>query len=192
MGSGFGLKSPVWLYRQPWLRFLLSRSTKREIEKSLLTQIKLRYKELNLSLLADPRNIGSYFSEDVCRKSFSGSVIADVCELDYYYLITSGEEVVGFFRAVDLYFDAAIELHGSYGYKNPSHMRSYFILSKMFIREVLNTFPDRKITSVANRNNKNAMHYIKWLGFVEVGDNNDATDMVNFELDNSSYNDMAF
>ena len=140
----------------------------------------------------DPRDISSHFSEEVCRKSFSGSLKADVSELDYYYIIKSGEEVVGFFRTVHLHFDSIMELHGSYGYKNQSHIRSYFMLSKMFVGEILNTFQNCKITSVANKTNKNAMHYIKWLGFVEVGQNNNAIEMVDFELDKQKYQDPLF
>ena len=183
MVSGFGLKMQAWLYRQPWLRFLLSESAVRRIEIDLLQQIKLCYNELSLSILHDPSNIATYFSEDVCRKSFSGSNYPDITELDYYYLIKCEEEVVGFIRAINLFFDTTMELHGSYGYKNNSHIKSYFFLSKSFLCEIVKRFPNSKITTVVNKNNKNALHFSKWLGFVENESNENVTNMIDMELD---------
>ena len=153
----------------------------------LLRQVTLRYNELTLSIAPAPKNIGSYFSEEVCRKSFSGNTTAEATELDYFFLLKSGEDVVGFFRAIDLFFDSEIELHGSYGYKDQSHMRSYFVLSRMFVATIFGMFPDRQVTTVVNKKNKRAVHYVEWLGFVGVAANRDSADMVNFILDEQQY-----
>ncbi len=67
-------------------------------------------------------------------------------------------------------------------------MRGFLVLSKMFVTAILEVFSDREITTVANRRNKNGIHYVKWVGYVEVGDNEDSCDMANFVLDKSLYN----
>ena len=165
----------------------MSESAVRRIEIGLLQEIKLCYKELTLGILHDPKNIVNHFSEEVCRKSFSGNTYPEITKLDYYFLIKNEEEVIGFFRVIDLHFESKIELHGSYGYKNNSHIKSYFVLSKLFIWEIVKRFHKRKITTVANKENKNAIHYIKWLGFVEVKPNDDVINMIDLELDKDIY-----
>ena len=102
-------------------------------------------------------------------------------------MIKHNEEFIGFFRAIDLHFESKMELHGSYGYKNNSHIKSYFVLSRLFIWEIVKRFPTRKITTVANKENKSAIHYIEWLGFVELKSNDDVINMVDMELDKEKY-----
>ena len=140
-----------------------------------------------MSISYEPSNISNYFSEEVCRRSFSGNTHANITKLDYFFLIKHNEEFIGFFRVIDLHFESKMELHGSYGYKNNSHIKSYFVLSRLFIWEIVKRFPTRKITTVVNKENKNAIHYSEWLGFVELKSNDDVINMVDMELDKEKY-----
>ena len=141
---------------------------------------------MHLEYYPSPQKFPDYFTEDVCRKSFSNSVHPDITELDFFYIIKFRDEVIGFHRIIDLFFDSEIELHGSYGYKNNTHIKSYFFLSCLFVATVVRMFPERKISSLVNENNKPAIHHLKWLGFYKTTPEQETSEMQYFELDKRS------
>ena len=86
-------------------------------------------------------------------------------ELDYFYIIRKGEDVIGFFRTIDLFFDDVIEVHGSYGYADLSYLTSYMALSRLYIAHMNRIFPSRRMMTLVRDDNKATLQFIKWLGF---------------------------
>lgn len=110
-----------------------------------------------------------------------------VTEVDYFYLIKAGEEIVGFYRTMDLFFDSVVELHGSYGYRDRSHLRSYFALARTFVSSVMDIFPTRRITTLVQKDNLTTRHFVAWLGFFETGISDDSRTRLTFELDKARF-----
>lgn len=120
---------------------------------------------MTAELYAAPESFCDFFSPEVCRASFSGELRPDVSELDYFYIIRKGEDVIGFFRTIDLFFDDVIEVHGSYGYADLSYLTSYMALSRLYIAHMNRIFPSRRMMTLVRDDNKATLQFIKWLGF---------------------------
>lgn len=149
--------------------------------------MRLRYRELTLERCLEPQILGTCFPEEVRKRSFSDGIAPVVTEVDYFYLIKAGEEIVGFYRTMDLFFDSAVELHGSYGYRDRSHLRSYFALARAFVSTIMDIFPTRKITTLVQKDNLATRHFVAWLGFLETGISDDSSARLTFELDKARF-----
>lgn len=186
MDNGFGLKMLDWIFHQRWLKYLLTKSIRGKIEQRKLTMLSFSYNDLMVEYYSSPHDINKFFSEDVCRLSFSGKKVPEITELDYFYLIKAGDEVVGFYRTINLYFDSIIELHGSYGYKDKSYLRSYLELSKIYILTTMKIFPKHMFLTLVENDNKATLHFVNWLGFYKIGNCKDFPSKQIFRIDNIS------
>lgn len=130
-----------------------------------MEKLTFAYSDLTAELYTTPELLCNFFSPEVCRASFSGELTPDVSELDYFYIIRHGEEVVGFFRTIDLFFDDIVEVHGSYGYPDMSHLISYMSLSRLYIAHMKRIFPSRRVITMVHNDNNATLQFIKWLGF---------------------------
>jgi hypothetical protein len=142
------------------------KSTERAIEK--LQTIQLTSGDFRLEYCPNPLGIEKYFSPEVRLASFPPDGIAGVCELDVFYLIKRGDEVVGYFKAVDLFFDGVIELHGSYNGPTDFSVKKYFFLGKNFAHTVQKMFPKKQILTYIQKDNKKILGFLKWLKFLYV------------------------
>lgn len=157
----------------------------RRIEIERLTSLKIEYGGLKLELYNHPESIGTFFDEQVCKKSFSNKLSPDVTELDYFYLIKHQDEPIGFIRAIDLFFDNVIELHGSYGFRNNRYIRNYFILSRIFLNTIIEIFPDRQVRTMVHKSNTSVSHFVDWLGFKLIDGDDDGWRIFMIDRDNN-------
>ena len=171
------------------LRFLLSKSQIRKIEKRQLEELTLTHNGLTAELYTTPELLCKFFSPEVCRASFSGELQPDASELDYFYIIKHDQKVIGFFRTIDLFFDDIVEVHGSYGYSDMSYLVSYMALSRLYIAHMRRIFPSRRMITIVHNDNKSTLQFVKWLGFERESKDECAPGKRSYILDNKVLDD---
>lgn len=147
---------------------------KDKIEKIIKT-LMIQHNDLYLNYCDnEPIDIEKYFSIEDNLKSFPPLGKLEATELDYFYYIYHNESVVGFYRITDLYFKGIIELHGSFNKHNTFLIKSYFELTRLFVYNVLNMFPNSVINSCVHSENTRAIVFLNYLGFefIEIDKSN--------------------
>lgn len=114
-------------------------------------------------------DLKKYFTDEDLIKSFPPDGILEVSELDYFFYIKCDSEVVGFYRIIDLFFDEVLELHGSFNKYDTFLVKSYFELTKIFVSQVMEMFPNKKIISLANISNTRVQRFLIYLNFIKTG-----------------------
>jgi len=140
-----------------------------------IQSIQLSHRGLSLSYCANPYDFIPLLTPDVLIKSFPPDGEPSLTELDHFFSITKDGEFVGFFRVIDLYFYGEIQLHGSYNKKTSFAVIAYFELGRLFVHTIMQTFPDKIISSTALDSNKPVQRFLDYLGFVCVGPLEDNT-----------------
>lgn len=134
-----------------------------------LHQLSLEEDSMHMEYYPNPKGIEKFFSHPVRMKSFPPDGVAEPNELECYFLIKRNSKVVGYYKAVDLFFENTIELHGSYDGPVNFLMKTYFFLSRKYVRSICDIFPDKKIKTVIRKDNEDILRLVYWLGFSEVG-----------------------
>jgi hypothetical protein len=89
-------------------------------------------------------------------------------EIEHYLDINYKNELVGFYKIIDLRFEHVIELHGSFSKPESFLVRSYFDLTKKFVAKVRLQWPGHSITSVIHKDNIKVKSFLSFLDFVET------------------------
>ena len=92
-------------------------------------------------------------------------------DIEHYLDINYKNQLIGFFKIIDLSFENVIELHGSFSKPESFLVRSYFNLTKKFILKVRSEWPDHVIKSVIHKDNSKVKSFLSFLNFVETSDN---------------------
>lgn len=89
-------------------------------------------------------------------------------DIEHYLDIHYKNQLIGFFKIIDLSFENVLELHGSFSKPESFLVRSYFDLTKKFVAKVRLQWPDHSITSVIRKDNVKVKSFLNFLGFVET------------------------
>ncbi len=143
---------------------------KDKIEK-VIKSLKVHHKDLYINYFGNnPIDIEKHFSNEDNLKSFPPHGILEATELDYFLLIYLNDSVVGFYRITDLYFKGIIELHGSFSRHETFLIKSYFELTKLFVTQIFNLFPSKKIQTTVQNKNKSVIKFLNYLNFIYVAE----------------------
>lgn len=148
-----------------------------------LSKLNISYGPLEMVYCSNPQGIEQYFSREVNLISFPPDGVVRTTELDVFYTIKLGDSIVGYYKAVDLFFDGIIELHGSYDGPRTFLLKTYFLLTKKFVSVVQNTFPDKVITVLIDKSNTKVLKLLYWLKFEKDNDYIDSK-YASFRLNN--------
>lgn len=162
-------------------------ATYRELEEMVSAiQYHFRHHGIQMEYCESPSGIEQYFTEDVRRASFPPDGIAKIFELDIFFLIKRENEVVGYYKAVDLFFDGVIELHGSYNGPNDFLVRRYFLLSKKFVHTVQKMFPKKQIRTIIKNDNVKIVRLLQWLQFERTMEQDATSPYISYVLTDTS------
>tara|TARA_Y100000589_G_C27120565_1_gene616250 strand:+ start:610 stop:1377 length:768 start_codon:yes stop_codon:yes gene_type:complete len=145
---------------------------KLKIQNSTIDHIINNVKQNNLSLCLMQKNynLSSVFSEKDNKKNFPPDGNLLISDLDTFFLIKLKNEVVGFYRIINLDFEQKIELHGSFAKYNTFLIRSYYLLTKKFVEVVFSTFNNHKIESLVHRSNNEVIKFLDYLNFIKLNE----------------------
>lgn len=117
-----------------------------------------------------PKAIGieKLFAPEIRIQAFPPTGIAEPNELECYFILKINNNIVGYIKIVDLYFDGIIEVHGSYCGPKGFLVKTYFFISKKLLKKLQHTYPDKIIRTVIYKDNNNVRKFVNWLGFQEI------------------------
>jgi hypothetical protein len=151
-----------------------------------IASLKLQEGTLTMEFCPSPLGIERYFTEEVRLASFPPNGIAGVCELDSFFLIKRGTEVVGYFKAVDMFFDGVIELHGSYNGPTDFLVKRYFFLSRKFAQTIQKMFPKKQIRTFVKKDNTKILPLLNWLQFERLDDASNLSEYIQYVYTDTS------
>jgi hypothetical protein len=102
--------------------------------------------------------------------NFPPDGIPSKTNIEHFLSINKSEKIYGFYRIIDLQFENKIELHGSFKSESNFLIKGYFELTKKFVSEVQDEFPEMKITSVVSASNKSVIKFLEFLKFEKQSD----------------------
>lgn len=123
---------------------------------------------ISMEYCSNAFGIEKLFAQEVRVKAFPPNGIAEPNELECYYILKRGNDNIGYIKAIDLFFDGVIEIHGSYCGPRGFLVRTYFELSKKFIKRLQKMFPNKLVRTVIYQENTAVKDFVKWLGFYEI------------------------
>jgi len=144
----------------------------KSIDKKKLDQLfelSISYGNLKISFMKEKNDLTKYFSHEDNLKNFPPDGILNFTELDLFFLIKNNNDIVGFYRIIDLYFDNTVELHGGFNKYDSFLIRSYFELTKKFVQEVFKIYYKYKISSLVHISNKRVIKFLHYLNFIDYG-----------------------
>lgn len=137
----------------------------------LIANFILAHNDFEVIKSKDLNKLPSIFNKT--DRLFSFPPDGNICrsDIEHYLDINYKNELVGFYKIIDLRFENVIELHGSFSKPESFLVRSYFNLTEKFIFKVRSAWPDHSIKSVIHKDNSKVMSFLSFLNFVETSDN---------------------
>jgi hypothetical protein len=130
--------------------------------ESKLVNIELIHNLLSIKYIGKyPKGIEKIFVHEDNLKNFPPNGIFEPSDLDHFYYILLKDQVVGFYRVIDLFFSDTVELHGGFNKYESFIVRSYFELTKKFVSCILSSFPEKKICTVVHVENISYLNFIR-------------------------------